>query len=99
MFVSGFRPDDIAELRIENINFTKGSVETITKTGEVYGAVTEPLLDIIKQQIKDQGLKVTGEGYIFPDLIKVDIDKDKLGRITSRKAELTTSVEKVLMKL
>jgi hypothetical protein len=94
MFVSGFRPDDIAELRIENINFTKGSVETITKTGEVYGAVTEPLLDIIKQQIKDQGLKVTGEGYIFPDLIKVDIDKDKLGRITSRKAELTTSVEK-----
>lgn len=94
MFMSGFRPDDLAELRIENINFTKGTLETLTKTGEVYGALTEPLLDIIKQQIKDQGLKVTGEGYIFQDLINVKTDKDKLGRTASRKAELTPSVEK-----
>jgi len=93
LFLGGFRPDDVAKFRIEDINFSTGAIETRTKTGAVYGVLSEPILDIIKQQLDETGKTINDKGHIFKDQIRMVSKTDKKTKAKYSVAEFKPAVE------
>jgi hypothetical protein len=62
-YLGGFRPSDMAKIRIEHIDFATGEImSTLTKAGDVEGVLNPALLDIVKQQAggREKGLLFEG---------------------------------------
>ena len=93
LFLGGFRPDDVAKFRIEDINFSTGAIETRTKTGIIYGVLSEPILDIIKQQLDETGKTISDKGHIFKDQIRMVSKTDKKTKAKYLVAEFKPAVE------
>jgi integrase len=94
LFVGGLRPGDLAKIRIQDIDFSTGIVDTRTKTGGTYGVLSEPLLDIVREQIESTGRNVDGNGYIFAGLVT----ENKKGDV-SFKTNITNSINKQLKEI
>jgi len=67
-YLGGFRPSDMAKIRIEHIDFATGEImSTLTKAGDVEGVLNPALLDIVKQQAGGRT-----EGLLFEGFTQLD---------------------------
>jgi hypothetical protein len=67
-YLGGFRPSDMAKIRIEHIDFATGEImSTMTKAGSVEGVLNPALLDIVKQQAGGREEGLLFEGFTQPD--------------------------------
>ena len=67
-YLGGFRPSDMAKIKIEHIDFATGEImSTLTKAGDVEGVLNPALLDIVKQQAGGRT-----EGLLFEGFTQLD---------------------------
>ena len=63
-YLGGFRPSDMAKIRIEHIDFATGEIlATMTKAGSVEGVLNPALLDIVRQQAEGREKGLLFEGF------------------------------------
>jgi integrase len=63
-YLGGFRPSDMAKIRLEHIDFATGEIiTTATKAGDVEGVLSPALLDIVRQQAGGRTKGLLFEGF------------------------------------